>query len=158
MIRSALPRWLVLFMYWLVLTESARGALPYGVVASSLATWASLSLVPVSDVRIRWGALLRFVPHFVWQSVVAGVDVARRAFDPRMPLRPGFVTYPARFRTRTGCNTFAAITSLLPGTVPCADDDGGIVYHCLDDGQPIVDQLAAEEARLAAIIEEAPDA
>jgi multicomponent Na+:H+ antiporter subunit E len=45
-------------------------------------------------------------------------------------------------------NVFTAYSSLLPGTVPCGEDDGGIVYHCLDISQPVLEQLAAEELRL----------
>lgn len=153
--RAAVPRWLGFFVVWLVLTRAAPGALPYGVVATTLATWASMALVPAGAYRIRWGALLLYLPHFLWQSVVAGIDVARRAFAPSLRLQPGFVTYPIRFRSASARNAFGAVTGLLPGTVPCADDHGGLVYHCLDIGQPVLDQLAAEETRLAAIIDEA---
>ena len=127
-------------------------------VAATAATWVSLRLVPADGYDIRWGALLRFLPHFLWQSVVAGVDVARRAFDPRMPLRPGFVSYPIGFRSSTACNTFTTITSLLPGTVPCGVENGQLVYHCLDIGQPVTAELAAEEQRLATFIDETPHA
>jgi multicomponent Na+:H+ antiporter subunit E len=43
-------------------------------------------------------------------------------------------------------------TSLLPGTVPCGDEDGDVVYHCLDMAQPNARQLSAEEARLRGAI------
>ncbi|MGA9819917.1 MAG: hypothetical protein WBQ54_23770, partial [Pseudolabrys sp.] len=36
------------------------------------------------------------VPGFLYQSIVAGVDVALRALNPRLPLQPGFVIYPMR--------------------------------------------------------------
>jgi multicomponent Na+:H+ antiporter subunit E len=39
---------------------------------------------------------VRLVGRFLWQSVVAGVDIARRVFDPRLPLNTGFVVYPVR--------------------------------------------------------------
>jgi len=81
----------------------------------------------------------------VWQSVIAGVDVARRAFAPRLPLRPGFVVYPTRYPRGPARNAFASLTSLLPGTVPARDDEQGLLYHCLDVGQPVTEQLAAEE-------------
>jgi multicomponent Na+:H+ antiporter subunit E len=77
------------------------------------------------------------------------VDVARRALDPRLPLRPGFVAYPVRFAPGPTRNAFTTLTSLLPGTVPTGDDGGQLVYHCLDVDQPVVSQLAAEEAALS---------
>jgi multicomponent Na+:H+ antiporter subunit E len=87
--------------------------------------------------------------RFAIQSIIAGIDVARRALDPRMPLRPGFVNYPVRFPPGATRNTFTTLTSLLPGTVPAGYQNGQIVYHCLDINQPVVSQLAAEEAALA---------
>jgi multicomponent Na+:H+ antiporter subunit E len=39
--------------------------------------------------------------------------------------------------------------SLLPGTVPTGSDkSGAILIHCLDVKQPVVAQLAADEALL----------
>jgi multicomponent Na+:H+ antiporter subunit E len=87
--------------------------------------------------------------RFLAQSVAAGWDVARRAFDPRLPLRPGFVVYPVGLPPGPARNVFTTITSLVPGTVPAGDDAGGLLYHCLDVEQPVMAQLAAEEAVLA---------
>ena len=44
------------------------------------------------------------------------------------------------------------MTSLVPGTVPVGDDGESVTYHCLDVGQPVAAQLAAEEAMLARMI------
>ena len=85
---------------------------------------------------MRLTGLLSLIPHFLWKSVVAGVDVARRALDPRrLPLRPGFVACRVGFVLGPARNAFAAMTSRLPGRVPCAEEeDGALVYHCLDIG------------------------
>ena len=91
---------------------------------------------------------MRLGVRFLYQSIVAGVDVAWRAFDPRLRLRPGFVSYPVRFPPGTARNVFAMITSLMPGSVPAGDDDGALIYHCIDVGQPVVSQLTAEETAL----------
>jgi multicomponent Na+:H+ antiporter subunit E len=76
------------------------------------------------------------------------MDVARRALDPRLPIRPGFVAYATRLPRGLRRNTFATLTSLLPGTVPAGEQDGHLLYHCLDVEQPIIAELAAEEAAL----------
>ena len=35
----------------------------------------------------------------------------------------------------------------MPGTLPSgASEDGGLAVHCLDVTQPVVEQIAAEEA------------
>ena len=95
---------------------------------------------------------LDFALRFLCQSVVAGADVARRALDPRMPLQPGFLAYPVSFPPGIARNAFATLTSLLPGTVPAGDENGQLVYHCLDVDQPVASQLAAEEAALTRAI------
>ena len=74
-----------------------------------------------------------------------GTAVARRAFHPRVPLQPDFVAYPVNLPRGPARNAFETITSLLPGTVPCDEDAQTIIYHCLDTGQPEVEQLAADE-------------
>src|SRR5262249_53359216 len=84
-----------------------------------------------------------------------GADVAWRALDPRLPLRAGFVAYPVRFPPGSARNTFTTLTSLLPGTVPAGEQGGELVYHCLDVDQPVVSQLAAEEAALSRAVRDA---
>ncbi|MFC4526941.1 Na+/H+ antiporter subunit E [Dyella halodurans] len=150
---TILERGLLFFLVWLVLMPSVKLAdLVVGVIAAVLATWTSLRLLPPEAGYLRFGALLAFVPHFMWQSVLAGVDVARRAFDPRLPLRPGFVVCRVGFPPGPARNEFAVITSLLPGSVPAGDVEGAIIYHALDTRQPVAEQLAEEEKRLTAAL------
>ena len=85
--------------------------------------------------------------HFLRQSIAAGIDVAWRALDPRLRLRPGFVVYQAQLPPGTTREAFCAIMSLMPGTLPCGSAEGnGLTIHCLDVTQPVAEQLAAEEA------------
>ena len=148
-VRAALARGVGFFAFWVILIGFSPADLVVGLIAAAAATWTSLRLLAPQPGRVRLTALLSLIPHFLWKSVVASVDVARRALDPRLPLRPGFIAYRVGFAPGPACNVFAAITSLMPGTVPCADEDGALVYHCLDVGQPVVEELAEEERRLA---------
>jgi multicomponent Na+:H+ antiporter subunit E len=147
------------FALWLVLLPSvALPDLAVGVLATACATIASLALLPPAAARVRFVALLVLVPRFVWQSLVAGFDVARRALAPGMPLATGFVDYRTRFPRGHARNNFATITSLMPGTLPCGDGTDAIEFHCLDVRQPVADQLAEEERRLArALLPETAD-
>jgi multicomponent Na+:H+ antiporter subunit E len=138
---------------WLVLSGADPGGLPAGAVAVVAATWTSLQLLPVGRWRLSPTALIGFVLRFMRQSVVAGADVAWRALDPRLPLRPGFVAYPAALAPGVARNTFCTLSSLLPGTMPTGPDErGALLIHCLDIDEPIVAQLAAEEALLARVL------
>ena len=148
-VRAAFARGAGFLSLWVVLIGFAPTDLAAGVLAAAAATCTSLRLLPPQPGGMRLTGLLSLIPHFLWKSVVAGVDVARRALDPRLPLRPGFVACRVRFAPGPARNAFAAMTSLLPGTVPCAEEDGALVYHCLDVGQPVLEELAEEERRLA---------
>lgn len=156
--RATVARWLGFAAFWLALTGAAPSGIVYGIVAVTAATVVSVRLLPPDRYRASWITLLLMVPRFLWHSLVAGVDVARRAFDPRLPLRTGYVRYPVNLPGSAARNAFAALTSLQPGTVPCADEDGALVYHCLDVNQPVAATLAAEEARFARVLREVQDA
>ena len=146
MTRSALGRAVGFFALWAALIGVAPADVVVGLVTAGAATWVSLRLLPPAARRIRLAAVPGFGLRFIRQSVLAGVDVARRAFDPQLPLRPGFVTYPVKFPPGTARSAFAALTSLLPGSVPVEEGARTILYHCLDVEQPVVEQLAEEEA------------
>ena len=95
------------------------------------------------------GALLLLLPRFLWQSLVAGLDVARRAFAPRLDLQPGFVDYRTRLPPGSARNAFELISSLMPGSVASDEHEASIEFHCLDIAQPVAEQLAAEERAYA---------
>jgi multicomponent Na+:H+ antiporter subunit E len=147
-VRAALLRGAGFLVLWVVLIGTSPSDLIAGILVSGAATWASLALLPPGPHRVRLTALLSLIPHFLWKSVVAGWDVARRALDPRLPLHTGFVSYQARFRGPAR-NAFASYSSLLPGTLPVEDDGETLLYHCLDIGQPVAVELATEETMLA---------
>jgi multicomponent Na+:H+ antiporter subunit E len=133
---------------WLVLSGAHAGDIPAAAAAVAAATWASLHLLEPNAWRRSPRAIVRLVLLFLYHSIVAGADVARRALDPRLPLRPGFVAYSTGLPRGPRRNVFATLTSLLPGTVPTGERDAQIFYHCLDVEQPVLAELAAEEATL----------
>ncbi|MBK5962674.1 sodium:proton antiporter [Thiocystis minor] len=160
LIRVVVARWSAFFGFWLLLagpglnesvakglTTDLAANLAVGLLAAVAATWVSLRLLPPTPGRLHLAALARLALHFFWQSIVAGVDVARRAFDPRLPLKPGDLTFPTRLPPGTERAAFGAITSLMPGTLPVGTDDHDrLLYHCLDLDQPVAAGLARDEA------------
>jgi multicomponent Na+:H+ antiporter subunit E len=133
---------------WFVLAGAHMGDIPAAAAAIIAATWTSLRVLEPNASRRSLRGIVRLVLFFLLHSIAAGADVARRALDPRLPLRPGFVAYPTSLPCGLRRNVFATLTSLLPGTVPTGERDGHLLYHCLDIEQPILAELAAEEAAL----------
>jgi multicomponent Na+:H+ antiporter subunit E len=146
------------FTFWLILYGVKSADLPIGIIAAIIATWASRRLLPPGRSGLRPIPLVRLVLRFLRQSIVAGIDVAWRALDPRMPVRPGFVIYQSHFPVGPMRNTFCTMTGLLPGTLPCgSNENGDLVIHCLDVSQPVLEQLAAEEVALHRVLGGAPN-
>ena len=139
-----------LFALWLILAGINPVDMPMGALAAAAATWASLRLLPPGQLRLQPAALIRLAFRFLHQSVRAGFDVARRALDPRLPLRPGFVVFHPRLPIGLKRDAFCTMTSLLPGTLPVGPNgDGDVIVHCLDVTQPVTSQLVNEEALFA---------
>lgn len=147
---AGLVRALLYFGIWIVIDQSAKPAnLAFGLLATLAATWASCKLLPPARGRVRLLALVALLPRFLWQSLVAGWDVARRAFAPGMPMQPGFVDHATQLPRGSARLAFEAISSLLPGSVPTDETETSIEYHALDASQPVAAQLAAEERAYA---------
>jgi multicomponent Na+:H+ antiporter subunit E len=151
-VRAAAVRWVWYLALWIALIGVDPLDLVVGTLAAAVATWASLRLLPPATQPVRLAALPGLVLRFLWQSVGAGIDVARRAFLPSMPLQPGFIEYRPGYRRGPARNAFASITSLLPGTLVVRDDEQGLLYHGLDLSQPVADELAAEETDISRVL------
>ena len=153
MVSGALTRVACFLAFWIIIAGTGTADLVVGAVAAIIVSWASLQLLPSASNRVNFAAICMFVPAFLYQSIVAGVDVAWRALAPRLRLQPGFVIYPMRLPPGAAQSAFCTVTSLLPGTLPSGcDERGNLIVHCLDESQPIVEQLRNEETLLMKIM------
>jgi multicomponent Na+:H+ antiporter subunit E len=144
--RAAAGRGGIFLGFWLMIAGWKPGDFPVGLAAAAAATWTSLRFLPATGARLRPLALAALGLRFLLQSVVSGADVAWRALDPRLPLRPGLVVCLLRLPPGGERGAFCALSSLLPGTLPVGPDrNGALLVHCLDVGQPVAANLAAEE-------------
>ena len=134
------------FALWLMIAGWSVKDLPVGLVAAGGATWISLALLPAKGFRPHPAALAALLGRFLRGSVVAGVDVARRALSPRLDLAPGFIACPLTLPPGPARNAFCLHQSLQPGTLPTGADGGDLLVHGLDIRQPIAANLASDEA------------
>ena len=131
---------------WLMIADWKEEDLPIGFAASALALWISLSLLPPTAVGLRLAPLAKLTVRFLSLSIVAGVDVARRALLPRLDLRPGFVAVPFTLPSGVARNAFLVYSSLQPGTLPTSAEGETLQVHGLDISQPIAATVQADEA------------
>lgn len=151
--------WWIRFAFFVAIfiAWSGPGAeqLAFAAVAASLGSTISHIMAGEGAARFRLTAFLRFLPYFLSISLRGGVDVARRAFSPSMPLAPEFLDY--RLRVEPGGSAavfFASVISLVPGTL-CVSIEGELVgVHVLDRRTKVFDELARLERRVAPIFGE----
>ena len=150
--RGALTRLLLFALLWWLLSGGAADSWYVGGVIVLLVTLLSVTLAPPQPWSL--GGVLRFIPFFIRQSIGGGVDVARRALSPAMPLRPAIIDYRLSLSLPRSRLFMAAVISLLPGTL-CADlQQQRLRVHVLDRGYDVQRELAQLEYYVAAIFRE----
>jgi multicomponent Na+:H+ antiporter subunit E len=144
---AAAFRTVLFLMVWIIVGGWAVKDLPVGILTAAAAAWISLKLMPSRGARLHYLAMVLLGLDFLRESVVSGVDVARRAFSPKLDIDPGYVVCPLRTPEGPARGAFLTMASLLPGTLPTGlDESGGLIVHALDVKSPVADGLAHEEA------------
>lgn len=141
-----IKRAIVLAAVWLVLAGTTFEAIAAGVVLAPLALALSLKLLPAGT-PVRLWPIVRLVPHFVIQSLSGGMDVARRAFAPRVPLDPDWIEIDIDL-PQGGRVALGSELSLMPGTLSAGTSEGRMLVHVLDRGQDVESAIREEERRL----------
>ncbi|WP_160142001.1 Na+/H+ antiporter subunit E [Nitrincola tapanii] len=149
-----LLRLLLALLFWSLLSEGALSAWLLGLPACLLAAWLSLRLSPTPETadpmqsaRLCLFALPSFLLYFVQASCVAGLDIARRTLDPKLPLHPSVFTYPTEL---SGLPLWClmGVISLLPGTLSLNWQPNCLEIHCLDQPDKAAAELVQVENRI----------
>jgi len=140
----------VLFaLLWWMLTDGAVDSWLVGAPVVLCAALISVLLLPAFSCSLT--GIVRFVPFFLWRSLDGGVDVARRALHPRLPISPALFGY--RWRLPPGLpRVFMANTvSLLPGTLSAEFDEKHLHVHVLDETTAFAEALEVLEQKVAGV-------
>ncbi len=85
----------------------------------------------------RWLWALVFASVFLWEVLLANLDVAYRVLHPRLPIRPGIVRFRTRLRSTAARTLLANSITLTPGTLTVELlDDGCLYVHWLNVRAP----------------------
>lgn len=124
---------IVLFsVLWWIIAQGSRDAWLIGVPAVIAATIISLKLSDNLPPKLSAVGTLYFIYLFIRESIIGGIDVARRTLSPKLHIKPGFERYRLNINDPYGRLIFINCISLLPGTL-AADLDGEYVdLHMLD--------------------------
>jgi len=139
-------------LVWWALADGAWASWVVGVPAVAVASVLTLRPVQARGAFSLRGAI-GFGGFFVSRSVVAGVDVARRVLDPRLPIEPGFLQYRSCLPPgQPAAVLFTVALNLLPGTI-CVGWTGDVVLvHALVRSPSVHDDLRALELRVARML------
>ena len=100
---------------------------------------------------IHPGRLPSFCLWFVAQSVRGGLDVARRALLPSLPIAPGIVRY--RTTLADSARPWLATTiTLLPGTLAMRLRGNAIDIHAIDRSATVEPEIRCAERWLARLV------
>jgi multicomponent Na+:H+ antiporter subunit E len=155
-LRSAILTGSVLGGLWLVLSDFDPASLAFGAPAILAGAALTAMLPPAPPWRIAPLAALGFAGFFAWQSVRGALDVARRALDPRLPLRPGFRTVILTLGPGPGRVLLANTVSLLPGTLSAEIEGRRLIVHTLDLESDLAAEVAGLEVRVRAVFRRLP--
>lgn len=147
LIFTVLSRWALFATLWVILAGGAFDSLLYGLVAAGMATALSLSLYPANLPGLVAWRLVRFLPRFLMQGIVGGVDVAGRAVG-LLAVKPGWVSFPLRSRDDAANVLLGGVISVLPGSLAAGPGDGTIDVHVLNLSGFSISDLSEDERRI----------
>jgi multicomponent Na+:H+ antiporter subunit E len=145
-LRPALTRAAAFGLLWWVLAEGSSDGWMLGTVATVLATWVSLVLLPPEKITVSLSGLFRFLVFFVWHSVRGGVQVAWMAMRGRDSLQPGLLEVPVALLPGAPQVLLVNALGLMPGTAGVEITDQKLLIHVLDERLPILAEIRALEA------------
>lgn len=148
-LRNAWLRAVLFGLMWWILTNGAMDSWLIGIPVVLLATLVSVVLLPPSSWSLP--GLVRFIPFFLWRSLYGGVDVARRALHPALPISPRLFNHSWRLPPGLPRVLMANTVSLLPGTLSAELDEHQLRVHVLDQTGTFAKDLTLIEARVAGL-------
>lgn len=148
--RLALHALLYAFFWW-ILTEGDPGAWWVGIPCIAIAVAVSARSSCKRDMRLGLLELPRFGIYFIGQSVRGGIDVARRAFLPSLPISPALIDVPIRIPPGPARLFLANVTNLLPGTMTVAVQADRLQVHVIDSRVDLASEIGDLEERVMAL-------
>ena len=149
LIYSTLFRTGLFSLLWWILTDGTASSWWLGAPAVLLATAISARVLPPST--IVWSAIPEFVIFFLLHSLLGGLDVARRVFQPDMPIAPTLYEYSLRLPAGLPQVFLANSIGLLPGTLSAELERDVLTVHILDENNSFLTEIETLERKIARI-------
>ena len=125
-----------LSLFWLMLSGHFEALiLGFGVISVLLVTWFLRRMDRVDGMPglFRPGfAAFSYFAWLMWQVVLANIDVARRIWNPSLPIRPTWQRLDTTVATAMEKTLYANSITLTPGTLTTDVREDHFMIHALD--------------------------
>ncbi|PTN35301.1 Na+/H+ antiporter subunit E [Desulfonatronum sp. SC1] len=129
---GVLARILGFSLLWWILTEGGSLFSVLGLLGVGMAVLVSFRLLPPRSWPLRPLAVVRFLPFFLWQSLLGGLDVASRSMRLKVNVTPILITHVFTKESEAARVLFVWVVSLLPGTAAVDLQVDKALIHVLD--------------------------
>lgn len=127
---------LVLFVVYTLLAGFVVQELILGAIVSAVLTVIIAKYVDYEIDAMFPVKLLKFIFVylfvFIWQLILANLDMAKRVLSFKIPLNPGIVKVNTKLKGDFGKLTLANSITLTPGTLSMDVKEDGIYVHTVD--------------------------
>lgn len=131
---QAIPKTLVLFVMWLILSGQYDAThLGLGLAVSLGVVWLNPADPESPFRRVRWLSALLYLPWLFVRILKSGLHVTRLILSPSLPIAPKLVRYPTDLESEGGLVLLGNSITLTPGTITVEVDSRELLVHSLDD-------------------------
>lgn len=137
----------VLAVFWLLLSGHYTPLLlGLGVASVLLVVWFQrrMDRIDREPIGLRLGVgLLLYLGWLLWSVIKANIDLARRIWDPKLPVEPRWARLDTQVTTPLEKTLYANSITLTPGTLTTDVRDDHFMIHALS--QEGIDELREGE-------------
>lgn len=137
--------------FWWALTGGDSGSWIIGAPAILAAVYVSFCLSTPGNHRLWLPALPGFLLYFLFTSLIAGLDIARRTLSPRLPLISIMVPFETSLQGLPRWLLMSSL-SLMPGTLSVRSGSDGLLVHSLDSADTTRKSLRQLEGHIARLL------
>jgi multicomponent Na+:H+ antiporter subunit E len=96
---------------------------------------------------IRFGLLIKFVVIFVWEVILANINIMLTVLKPHLDLDPAIIALPLDIESDVEITLLANMITLTPGTLSLdvSDDRHTLYVHCVHADDPEGTKRALKE-------------
>ena len=90
-------------------------------------------------------AIVKLIFLFLWELILANIDVIKIVLSPKLDIQPGIIAVPTKLKTDWEVTLLASLISLTPGTLSMnfSDDGRTIFVHSIHvpDKEEMIKQI-----------------